>query len=117
MYENKQPIDNISDIQKKFIQTYDSYCISSCFLVLLYTMYPNIIDQKEDVFTPILKMIHEVLLPLADLNWEKRAHINDVIGKINEIEAQIAPVSASVPGGSRTYKKRKIRKHQRTYKK
>lgn len=120
MYIDEKPIDNILDIQKKFIETYDSYCISSCFLELLYTMYPNIIDQKEDPrddFTPIFKMIHEVLLPLADLNWGERKNINDVIDKINEIEAQIAPVSASVPGGSRTYKKRKIRKHQRTYKK
>jgi hypothetical protein len=110
----------ITSMREKHMQTYDSYCISSCFLELLYTMYPNMIDKEEDpidVFTPIFKMIHEVLLPLADLNWEKRAHINDVIGKINEIEAQIAPASVPVPGGSRTYKKRKIRKHQRTYKK
>ena len=114
-------------MRENHMQTYDSYCISLCFLELLYTMYPNMIDKKEDPgddFTPIFKMIHEVLLPLADLNWEKRAHINDVINKINKIEAkaQIAPspspsASASVPGGSRTYKKRKIRKHQRTYKK
>ncbi len=111
-------------MREKHMQTYDSYCISSCFLELLYTMYPNIIDQKEDDFTPIFKMIHEVLLPLADLNWEKRADINDVIDKINEIDAkaQIAPspsssASVPVPGGSRTYKKRKIRKYRHTYKK
>jgi serine/threonine protein kinase len=132
MYIDEKPIDNILAIQQKFIETYDSYCISSFFLVLLYTMYPDMIEQKEDpqnVFTPIFEMIHKVLLPLADLNWRERKKINDVIVIINKIEenaqnasshppAPSAPApSASVPGGSRTYKKRKIRKHQRTYKK
>jgi len=84
--------DNIVDIKTKFIETYDSYCISTCFLELLYTMYPDIIGKQKDpenVFTSIFTMIHEVLLPLAELNWEKRVHIDDVIDKIEEIEAQI----------------------------